>query len=101
MPERARASAPVASTSARTRCMNGRSVSPSAVRVTGPWPGPRLKSDDAELVLEQADLARQAGLGQVQAVGGPGEALLLGDGEGVGELVQLHRVELLIQSVWL
>jgi hypothetical protein len=26
----------------------------------------------------------------VEAGGGPGEALLLGDGEGVGELVELH-----------
>ena len=50
----------------------------------------RLKRSDAELVLEQADLARQRGLGQMQAVGGPGEALLLGHGQGVGELVQLH-----------
>ena len=50
-----------------------------------------VEEHDAELVLEEADLARQARLGEVEAVGGPGEALLLGHGEGVGELVQLHR----------
>ena len=49
-----------------------------------------VEEGEAELVLEQADLAAQAGLRQVQAGGGLREALLLGDGEGVGELVQLH-----------
>jgi hypothetical protein len=44
MPDSARASAPVASTSASTRCMKGRRTAPSGVRVTGPCPGPRLKS---------------------------------------------------------
>ena len=46
-------------------------------------------------MLEQADLARERGLGQVQAGGGPGEALLLGHGQGVGQLVQLHDSELI------
>ena len=50
-----------------------------------------VEEQHAELVLEQADLARQRGLGQVQAGGGLGEALLLGHGQGVGQLVQLHR----------
>ena len=36
MPESARASAPVASTSASTRCMKGTSACPSGVRVTLP-----------------------------------------------------------------
>ena len=36
MPESARASAPVASTSASTRCMKGSSACPSGVRVTLP-----------------------------------------------------------------
>ena len=43
MPDSARASAPVAATSASTRCMKGTSAAPSGVSVTGPWPGPRLK----------------------------------------------------------
>ena len=46
-----------------------------------------VEEDHAELVLEQADLARQRGLGQVQAGGGLREALLLGHGQGVGQLV--------------
>ena len=54
-----------------------------------------VEEDHPELVLEQADLARQRGLGQVQPVGGPGEALLLGDRQGVGQLVQLHDSELI------
>ena len=41
-------------------------------------------------MFEQPDLARQRGLGQMQAGGGLGEALLLGHGQGVGQLVQLH-----------
>ena len=49
-----------------------------------------VEEHHAELVLEQADLAGQRGLGQVEAGGGPGEALLLGHGQGVGQLVQLH-----------
>ena len=36
MPDSARASAPVASTSASTRCMNGSSADPSGVSVTRP-----------------------------------------------------------------
>ena len=57
-----------------------------------PWPGPRWKSEHAELALEQADLAAQRGLGQLQARGRPGEALLLGHGDATyAELVQLHR----------
>jgi hypothetical protein len=31
----------------------------------------------------------------VEAVGRPGEALFLGDGQGVGQLVQLHASELI------
>ena len=60
--------------------------------------GAPVEERHAELVLEQADLAAQAGLGQVQAGGGPGEALLLGDGEGVGQLVQLHMGDLLFRA---
>ena len=55
--------------------------------------GSPVEQHHAELVLEEPDLARQRGLGQVQAGGGLGEALLLGHGEGVGQLVQLHCLE--------
>ena len=51
-----------------------------------------VEEDHAELVLEQPDLTRERRLGQMQPGGGPGEALLLGDGQGVGQLVQLHAV---------
>ena len=54
-----------------------------------------VEEHHAELVLEQADLARQRGLGQVQPGGGLGEALLLGHGQGVGQLVELHESELI------
>ena len=54
-----------------------------------------VEEDHPELVLEHADLARQRGLGQVQPLGGPGEALFLRHGQGVGELVQLHTSELI------
>ena len=53
-----------------------------------------VEEEDAELLLEQADLARQRGLGQVQPGRGLGEALLLGHGQDVGQLVQLHDSEL-------
>ena len=49
-----------------------------------------VEEDDAELVLEQADLAGERGLREVEAVSGPGEALLLRHGQGVGQLVQLQ-----------
>ena len=53
-----------------------------------------VEEDHTELVLEQANLAGQRGLRQVEAVGGPGEALLLRHGQGVGQLLQLHASEL-------
>ncbi len=56
----------------------------------GPLARAPVEEQHPELLLEQADLARQRGLGQVQAGGGAGEALLLGHGQGVGQLVQLH-----------
>ena len=55
-----------------------------------PLPRAPVEEDDAELVLEQADLTGERGLGQVQPGGRPGEALLLRHGQGVGQLVQLH-----------
>ena len=63
--------------------------------MTRPLAGAAVEEDHAELVLEQADLARERGLGQVEAGGGPGEALLLGHRQGVGQLVQLHDSELI------
>ena len=56
--------------------------------------GTAVEEHHAEFVFEQADLARQRGLRQVEASRGLGEALLLGHGEGVGELVELHPSEL-------
>ncbi len=90
MPESARASAPVASTSASTRCMKGTQCGPVGRERDGALARAAVEEEDAELVFEQADLARERGLGQVEPVGGPGEALLLGHGQGVGQLVQLH-----------
>ena len=99
MPDRARASAPVASTSASTRCMKGSEGGAVGREGDRALPGTPVEEHHAELVLEQADLARQRGLGQVQAGGGLGEALLLGHGQGVGQLVQLHAADVSIQSL--
>ena len=49
-----------------------------------------VEEDDSQLLLQEPDLARQRGLGQVQAVGRPCEAFLFGHRQGVGELVELH-----------
>ena len=53
-------------------------------------PGAAVEEQHPQLALEQADLAAERRLGQVQAGGGPGEVLLLGHGEHVGQLVQFH-----------
>ena len=93
MPESARASAPVASTSASTRCMKGSEGTAVGGEGDPPLARAPVEEHHAELVLEQADLAGQRGLGQMQPGGGPGEALLLGHGQGVGQLVQLHHIQ--------
>ena len=54
-----------------------------------------VEQHHTQLLFEEAHLARQRGLGQVQSGRGPGEALLLGHGEGVRQLVQLHSSELI------
>ncbi len=95
MPDRARASAPVASTSASTRCMKGQqggAVGREGDRALARAP---VEEHDAELVLEQADLAGERGLRQVQPGGGLREALFLGHGQGIGQLVELHESELI------
>lgn len=43
-----------------------------------------------QLPLEGADRRRQARLGDHQAFGGPGEVLVLGDGDEVLEVAQFH-----------
>ena len=90
MPERARASAPVASTSASTRCMKGTSDGTVGRERDRPLARAAVEEENAQFVFEQAHLAREGGLGQVQPVGGPGETPFLGHGQGVGQLVQLH-----------
>ena len=61
----------------------------------GALAGTAVEEEHAQLVLEQADLARQRGLGQVQPGGGLREALLLGHGQGVRQLMELHHSELI------
>ena len=90
MPERARASAPVASTSDSDALHEGQEGGAVGREGDRALTGSTVEQHHTELVLEQADLARQRGLGQVQAGGGLGEALLLGHRQGVGQLVQLH-----------
>ena len=45
----------------------------------------------AQLALELGDLCGDAGLGDVQRVGGGGEGAVVGDGDEVAELVQFHH----------
>ncbi len=59
----------------------------------GALPRTAVEEQHPQLVLEQADLARERGLGQMEAGGRLREALLLGHGEGVRQLVQLHESE--------
>jgi hypothetical protein len=49
-----------------------------------------LEEGDAELVLEFADLAAERGLGEVEAGGGAGDALLFGDGDKVTYVAEFH-----------
>jgi hypothetical protein len=47
---------------------------------------------DAEGILELANLLAQGGLGDVEALGGPGEIALLGDGDDIPEMAKFHKV---------
>ena len=52
--------------------------------------GPAVEQHHSQLPFEQADLAAQRGLRQVQAGGRPGEVPFFGHRQRVGQLVQLH-----------
>jgi hypothetical protein len=54
-------------------------------------PGGPVQQPHAELLLELADLLGQRRLGHVQALGGAAEVALLGHGDEVVELPDLHR----------
>ena len=90
MPDSARASAPGGLHVGQDPLHEGQQGGAVGREGDRPLAGAPVEEQHPELVLEQADLARQRGLGQVQAGGGLGEALLLGHGQGVGQLVELH-----------
>ena len=75
--------------------MNGSEGGPVGRERDRPLARAPVEEEHAQLVLEQADLPRQRGLGQVQAGGGLREALLLRHGQGVRQLVELHHSELI------
>ena len=89
-PESTRASGPVASTSADDPLVEGEEGGAVGREGDGALARAPVEEHHAQLLLQQADLARQRRLGQVQAGGGAGEAPLLGHRQGVGQLVQLH-----------
>jgi hypothetical protein len=52
--------------------------------------GRTVEQRDAQLPLQPADLLAHRRLSDVQALGGPAEMPLLGDGDHVAELAQFH-----------
>ena len=84
------------SSSASTARARGNSSSPAAAsahRSAGP-----LEQGDAVLAFQPGDLIAQRGLHDVTTRRGPGEVQLLGDGDEVLELADIHLVPRLIQS---
>ena len=65
----------------RVACRREPRTSPGAIEELGP-----------ELGLQPPDLLADSRLSHVQARGGAGEALLMGNGHEVGELAQLHQI---------
>ena len=53
--------------------------------------GEAVEERAAKVGLELFNLLTEGGLGDAQASGGAGEAGLIGDGDEVAELVDLHR----------
>ncbi len=49
-----------------------------------------VKQENPELLLELLDLLTQGGLGQVETGGGPAEVELLGEGDEVAKVAELH-----------